>query len=279
MPCITGPYTNVSATLTLQGSKIRREPMVGATKLLDVPRRHSVSIATSTAQNDAGVFELSFRDPRYMPFEGAGAVSRWKLSLPSAFRQFDYQIINDVVLHLGYTAEENDALRGQVEALNSAVEGTLLNMIENASLARVFSFRHDFSGSFNRLKHSALGTVVPFTITEKHFPIFLRGRAIHVTRAHLAIRAFDSQALGTLTFHLDGHDRAGFTAHADLVGLLGTADMSADYTGGLVGAHTIEVKDVGGLAPDAPSVGDPSALDEDKLLDIVLYFEYSVGAQ
>ena len=33
------------------------------------------AIATSTAQSDAGVFEFNFRDERYMPFEGAGAVS------------------------------------------------------------------------------------------------------------------------------------------------------------------------------------------------------------
>jgi Tc toxin complex TcA C-terminal TcB-binding domain len=34
------------------------------------------SIATSSAQNDSGMFELNFRDERYLPFEGAGAISR-----------------------------------------------------------------------------------------------------------------------------------------------------------------------------------------------------------
>jgi hypothetical protein len=34
------------------------------------------SIATSHAQNDSGMFELNFRDERYLPFEGAGAISR-----------------------------------------------------------------------------------------------------------------------------------------------------------------------------------------------------------
>lgn len=86
MPCITGPYTNVGATLTLTGSKIRNQPKLGAANLVDVPLRRSVSVATSTAQNDAGVFEFSFRDERYMPFEGAGAVSTWRLLLPKSFR-------------------------------------------------------------------------------------------------------------------------------------------------------------------------------------------------
>ena len=34
------------------------------------------SIATSTAQNDDGLFELNFRDDRYLPFEGSGAISQ-----------------------------------------------------------------------------------------------------------------------------------------------------------------------------------------------------------
>ncbi len=47
------------------------------------------AIATSAGQNDSGVFELLFRDERFMPFEGAGVISKWKLTLPDAFRQFE----------------------------------------------------------------------------------------------------------------------------------------------------------------------------------------------
>ena len=65
-----------------------------------MPLGHTVSIATSKAQLDAGVFEFSFRDERYMPFEGAGAISDWSLSLPKTLRVFDYATISDVILHL-----------------------------------------------------------------------------------------------------------------------------------------------------------------------------------
>jgi hypothetical protein len=34
-------------------------------------RERPQSIATSNAQNDDGMFELNFRDERYLPFEGA----------------------------------------------------------------------------------------------------------------------------------------------------------------------------------------------------------------
>ena len=36
------------------------------------------AIVTSTAQNDAGLFEPTLRDERYLPFEGAGAISTWQ---------------------------------------------------------------------------------------------------------------------------------------------------------------------------------------------------------
>jgi hypothetical protein len=74
------------------------------------------AIAASSAQNDSGLFELNFRDDRYLPFEGAGAISAWSLELftdPSAvdfgrqFRQFDYTTISDAVVHVKYTARED----------------------------------------------------------------------------------------------------------------------------------------------------------------------------
>ena len=100
------------------------EPKLGAAELKEVPKSRTTTIATSTAQNDAGVFQLNFRDDRYMPFEGAGAVSSWKLSLPKNFRQFDYNTINDVIIHVTYVAEYDELFRDEVEAQNDATEGT-----------------------------------------------------------------------------------------------------------------------------------------------------------
>ena len=42
---------------------------------------------------DSGVFEFSFRDERYMPFEGAGALSDWELARPRTLRVFDYNTV------------------------------------------------------------------------------------------------------------------------------------------------------------------------------------------
>jgi hypothetical protein len=120
MPCVTGPYTSVSCTLTLLGNRIRTDNNAtqdyGYTGPEDARFRHNVgaiqSIATSSGQQDSGLFEFSFRDERYLPFEGAGVISDWRLELPSAFRQFDYGTISDVVIHVNYTAREGGALCG-----------------------------------------------------------------------------------------------------------------------------------------------------------------------
>ena len=111
IPCVVGPYTSINATLTLLSSQLRDTSQVKGGSY-DSPDNYRSSylpiqsIATSSAQNDSGLFELNFRDERYLPFEGAGAISTWRLTLPNEFRQFDYDTISDVILHLRYTARD-----------------------------------------------------------------------------------------------------------------------------------------------------------------------------
>jgi hypothetical protein len=63
-------------------------------------------IVTSGGSNDSGMFETNLRDERFLPFEGAGAISKWHLELPNQFRPFDYMTISDVILHVRYTARQ-----------------------------------------------------------------------------------------------------------------------------------------------------------------------------
>ena len=56
--------------------------------------------------NDSGMFETNLRDERFLPFEGAGAESTWKLDLPKDYPAFDYATISDVILHIRYTARQ-----------------------------------------------------------------------------------------------------------------------------------------------------------------------------
>jgi hypothetical protein len=266
IPSITGPYVNVSATLTLERSWMRTSPADGA--LQELPPRRSVSVATSTAQNDAGVFELSFRDERYMPFEGAGAVSQWHLQLPRTFRQFDYQTINDVILSVSYTAEQDGALRQRVES-DTAVDGSVLALLATNPLRRVFSLRQDFSAAFARLVHSPLATDIRFDITPNHFPPLVRGRQLSVVRTRLLVRTADGADPGGLTLAVDGAPVGGFTADA-LLGSLPAQELPATFNTSAVAPHVVAVQDAGGLASAT------GGIDPDRLLDVLWFMEYGV---
>jgi len=119
IPCITGPYTTVNCQLQLKSSQYRNEGNITSVGEETIPYNDSTNftnlkqkdlIATSSAQNDSGVFELNFRDERYLPFEGNGAISEWTISFPGEIRQFDLNSINDIIFHIKYTAQYNDKL-------------------------------------------------------------------------------------------------------------------------------------------------------------------------
>jgi hypothetical protein len=234
-----------------------------------------VSIATSTAQNDAGVFELSFRDERYMPFEGAGAISRWQLRLPRSFRQFDYQTVNDVILTVSYTAEYDGLLRERVEDQNAALEGSLRKVLADHDLVRVLSLRQEFSSAFTRLLRSQAGTGVPLEITARHFPAFTRGHALQIQRALLLLRTANGADASNFELSLDGTSIGGFAPQPDLANLPGQV-LPAALTGTLVGTHTVTVADAGALAPVALAPGEVLAVDPDLLLDVLLLVEYRI---
>ena len=82
------------------------------------------SIAVGNGQNDSGTFELTFNSERYLPFEGAGAISSWQLELPQQLRSFDYTSIPDVVLSVKYTSVDGGA------ALKSAAAASVTKFIK-----------------------------------------------------------------------------------------------------------------------------------------------------
>ena len=182
VPCVAGPYTSVSGTLTLQESSIRRRPLVSEPKqLLSGPLQ---SIATSSGQNDGGLFELNFRDERYLPFEGRGAESTWQFSLPTAFKAFNYDTIADLVLHIRYTARDGDAAYSSSVALGLV---DVVNAIETAAspvgLKLLVSVRHDFPAEWRALQAEGDDARREIRIDASLFPYFVRGR-FSITAVH-----------------------------------------------------------------------------------------------
>ena len=66
-------------------------------------------VATSRPESDPGLFHLRFDDERYLPFEGAGAISTWRIELQQADNAVDLSQLTDVVLTLVYTARNGGA--------------------------------------------------------------------------------------------------------------------------------------------------------------------------
>jgi hypothetical protein len=178
IPCVVGPYVNVSATLSLTASWTRRSADAVSAS---APERDSIvaaqtHVATSSANQDGGLFELSFNDPRYLPFEGAGAISTWRLELPAALRPFNYSTISDVVMHMSYTARDGGAdLKAQVnDGLLQAMNDLKLLTGERASMSRLFSLRREFPNAWNRLVSAASEAESHCTLSlgKQHFPSF-----------------------------------------------------------------------------------------------------------
>jgi len=163
IPCVTGPYASVNCTLTLLKSSIRktqvlRDGGIYAREDAEDNRFNDYfgslqSIVTSSAQNDSGLFETNLHDERYLPFENSGVVSEWQLELPANMRQFDYDTISDVILHLRYTAREGGGL-----LKNGAVDN-LMTRIKEAQAAgsvRLFSMRHEFPTDWAKFKSATV---------------------------------------------------------------------------------------------------------------------------
>jgi len=101
------------------------------------------SIATSNGQSDSGLFQLSFNDDRYLPFEFAGAMSRWQIEIPPENNEFDLSTLTDVVMQLNYTSRDGgEATR---RAATRAAQRHL-----SASGWRLIDFARDLSAAWSR---------------------------------------------------------------------------------------------------------------------------------
>jgi hypothetical protein len=206
VPAVTGPYTTLSCTLRLLRSSIRRQITLSGGVYARDPENDDPrfsdsfgaiqSIATSSGQNDPGLFELNFRDERYLPFEGAGVISRWQLEMPDRFRQFDYDAISDVILHIGYTARDGGGLLRQAaeDHLEAAFNGLATG--EGApGLVQSISARHDFPTAFHRFLHpeaDAQEQAMRLDIGANRFPYLFKGREIRVDGFRVLLRLADA---------------------------------------------------------------------------------------
>jgi peptidoglycan hydrolase-like protein with peptidoglycan-binding domain len=215
VPCVVGPYTNVNCTLTLLSDKTRVASVIGGgygeTQDGDDPRFVArfaplQSIATSHGQNDSGTFELSFRDERYLPFEGAGVISRWRIEMLPDCNAFDLDTVSDVVLHLSYTARDGG------EILRNAARKALKDLLaddQNAPRARLISLKHEAPTRWYRFLHPTGGASLELDLVQERFPFQLRGTKLTIDELRLFLKP------------------SGDTQNLDLKIAVGTKDIQA----------------------------------------------------
>lgn len=268
IPCVSGPYTSVNCTVTLVQSKIRWDSTVGSSYVEQPTAQDSrflynfaatQSIATSTAQNDSGLFEVNFRDERYLPFEGAGAVAQWLISMPQECNAFDFETITDVILNLKYTAREGGAgLRDA--ALKSALmplpqpQSALVTQpaklpSKQTNLLRYFSLKHEFPTGWYQFLNPidpSKGQVMAFALTRERFPFQYRGMPIKVTGMQLFLKfkdAYPSEMNQTSTPSLDYQNGGAYL----------------QYSLAPAGAAPIPASQTPPLAPDSAFQGTPDS--------------------
>jgi hypothetical protein len=203
LPCVAGPYTPINCTLTLLRSAVRISSTASSNSTSypehDAPNdprfSHSYgaiqSVATSHGQNDSGMFDVSFRDDRYLPFEGAGAISTWRIELSKDTNAFDFDTLSDVVLKLSYTARDGGApLATSARKWRDFQRKTATledGITPGTPLQRLFRVRYEFSDDWIAFRN-ALSTgeaTLELRLDRERFPFQFRGAGLTIVGVRL----------------------------------------------------------------------------------------------
>jgi len=132
------------------------------------------------------------------------------------FRQFDYDTIADVILHMRYTAREGGSL------LRSAAVADLETRFQALGSVRLFSVRHEFPAEWAKFKSLQLEPAHPFgeltfTLREEHYPFWSRGRLNEVKGVEIFART--DQDIVEVADNADGDSPEPLVKDASLAGL------------------------------------------------------------
>jgi hypothetical protein len=208
IPSVAASFTSVTCQVSLIRSSIRKSPLLADGEYARQGPEDdrfvdffgtAETIVTSTGNNDNGMFEANLREDRPLPFEGAGAESTFRLTLPPKFPQYDYDTIFDVIVQVRYTARLGGALLG--ESARASLE-ELVSEANTAGLRLMFSLRHDFPNEWHKFVSANAQSpdlTVPFaaTIKRDYFPFFTHGRTVVIDAVQIV--ATDNNDLKTAT--------------------------------------------------------------------------------
>jgi hypothetical protein len=265
MPCVVGPYTNVSAKLTLKTSNVKVEKT--DTQLTPLEIGKNTSISASSANSDTGMFEFSFRDERYFPFEGSGAISEWTVELPSTVRSFNYYTIPDAIMHISYTAKEGDRVTAE-----AALAGTISDYASDNGLYRLFSLKHEFSNSFHQLLNPQDGgaQATEFSVGSSHFPYLFIDKTLNITEAKVYFKPNKGESISTTPININGADVVWPVGEDENIEMPGSSGDDDKLKGGTVNINGRDPIDEWTI-----NAGD-NGLDRNVLEDILILIKYKI---
>ena len=115
VPDYSGHYLNAQLTMTENSLDMKRKGESSIRNRIGVQ-----NMATSTAHQETGKFNFVFGTDKYRPFDGAGAISKWSLTIngfqntwdKNANHGFSTNDIKDVIVHISYTARMGKEIGG-----------------------------------------------------------------------------------------------------------------------------------------------------------------------
>ncbi|WP_244222793.1 neuraminidase-like domain-containing protein [Cupriavidus lacunae] len=266
IPCVAGPYTSVSCKLSLISNRYRKSTALRQGAATDKAKYQEQagnderfvynvgsiqSIATSSGQSDSGMFELNFRDDRYLPFEGTGTIATWLIEMPDSFRQFDYDTISDVILHLRYTARDGgSSFRTLVDGVERELLDEMTLAASRSGLYQAYNLRQQFPNEWYSLQQTMSATL---TIGPQHLPYFVRSHGPVVDSVTWFARVDGDPAVYVMSLDaVDFNLKRNFDLGRLCVGTSATLTLETAFT----------------LA----------ATDTSKLKDLTLLVHYSIGS-
>ncbi|MBX7157800.1 MAG: hypothetical protein K1X66_05395 [Verrucomicrobiae bacterium] len=152
-PTVVGPYQNIYATLSQRVHRTLIEADIKGVKSLlgtdkDRPNtirqdwRQNQQVALSRGLDDSGLFQLNFQDERYLPFEGTGAVSSWRLELNQ--NSINLNNLTDVIIKIEYTALTGD------ETFKKDVKDAIKDLPETKMHSRLFLIAQEFGDAWRQ---------------------------------------------------------------------------------------------------------------------------------
>ncbi|KAF4633403.1 hypothetical protein G7Y89_g4722 [Cudoniella acicularis] len=208
--CNIGPYSSLNCVLSLEDSSYRISDIVDPkyesqgesdARFITLTSQ-SKRIAISSGQQDTGVFQLDFNDEKYMPFEGAGAASKWNLNFPAFdMQQIDFASISDVVVHVHYTSRDGgDRLK---TAAQTSVKDFLrkIQALDKDGSFGLIDLKHDYSIEWHRLVTGSFsGETVKLDLRniKERLPFYTKAHKMSVSNVYVLLKT-SSESTETIT--------------------------------------------------------------------------------